>query len=86
MVYNSVPYCVCCSLNVAFLIGLWILWIIFFFSGVVAFATYFDCDPLSSGKIQRADMIIPYLVMDKLSHLKGLAGIFVAAVYGGVLR
>ncbi|XP_071532377.1 sodium-coupled monocarboxylate transporter 1-like [Panulirus ornatus] len=73
------------GLCIFFLCGLYCLWTVFFFSGLVAFATYSNCDPFTSGQIEKKDQIIPYLVMDKLSHLTGLAGIFVAAVYGGVL-
>ena len=58
----------------------------FYFSGLVAFATYVDCDPLKSGKIEKADQIIPFLVADKLSYLPGMSGLFVSAVYGAVLR
>nr|XP_053629338.1 sodium-coupled monocarboxylate transporter 1-like isoform X1 [Cherax quadricarinatus] len=68
-----------------FLIGLYLLWIMFYFSGLVAFATYSKCDPLTSGRIYKPDQIIPFLVSDKLSHLSGMSGVFVAAVYGGVL-
>ncbi|KAK8746443.1 hypothetical protein OTU49_017018, partial [Cherax quadricarinatus] len=68
-----------------FLIGLFLLWIVFDFSGLVAFATYSKCDPLTSGRISKPDQIIPFLVSDKLSHLSGMSGVFVAAVYGGVL-
>ncbi|XP_071543627.1 sodium-coupled monocarboxylate transporter 1-like isoform X1 [Panulirus ornatus] len=68
-----------------FTVGLLLLWGLFYFSGLVAYAIYKDCDPLTSGRIEKGDQIIPYLVMDKLSHLPGLAGLFLAAVYGGVL-
>ncbi|KAK3865008.1 hypothetical protein Pcinc_029361 [Petrolisthes cinctipes] len=68
-----------------FLVGLWVLWVLFFFSGLVAYATYSTCDPLAAGYINKADQILPYLVVQKLSHLPGLSGLFVAAVYGGVL-
>lgn len=68
-----------------FLVALWCLWIVFFFSGLVAYAIYRNCDPLTSGKITKADQIIPFLVTDKLGHIPAMAGIFVAAVYGGVL-
>ncbi|KAK3874637.1 hypothetical protein Pcinc_020456 [Petrolisthes cinctipes] len=68
-----------------FLVGLWVLWVLFFFSGLVAYSTYSTCDPLAAGYITKADQILPYLVTHKLSHLPGLAGLFVAAVYGGVL-
>ena len=69
-----------------FYVGLFILWTLFYFSGIVAYATYKDCDPFTSGRIQKADQIIPYLVADKLSDYPGLCGLFVAGVYGGVLR
>ncbi|ROT65751.1 sodium/solute symporter [Penaeus vannamei] len=68
-----------------FLFGLWALWVLFYFSGLVAYATYSTCDPLTAGSIEKADQIIPYLVVDKLGHIRGLPGLFVAAVYGGVL-
>lgn len=66
--------------------GLCAIWSTFYFSGLVAYATYKDCDPLTLGRIEKPDQILPYLVMDKLDHLTGVPGIFVAAVYGGVLR
>ncbi|XP_042865927.1 sodium-coupled monocarboxylate transporter 1-like [Penaeus japonicus] len=68
-----------------FLLGMVLLWGVFYTSGLVAYAIYKDCDPLTSGKIEKPDQIIPYMVTDKLSHLTGIAGLFVAAVYGGVL-
>lgn len=66
--------------------GLLFLWAIFYLTGLVAYATYRDCDPLTSGRIDKADQIVPYLVADKLGMFPGLPGLFVAAVYGGVLR
>ena len=69
-----------------FLVGLWCLWILFFFSGLVAYAMYSTCDPLTSGKITKPDQILPYLVINKLGHIPTLSGIFVAAVYGAMLR
>ncbi|KAK8388214.1 hypothetical protein O3P69_020240 [Scylla paramamosain] len=68
-----------------FLFGLWCLWSLFFFSGLVAYAVYSTCDPLTSEKISKPDQIIPFLVTNKLGHIPGMAGLFVASVYGGVL-
>lgn len=73
-------------LALLFFLGLTLLWGTFYVSGLVAYAIYSDCDPLNSGKIEKADQIIPYMVSDKLGHLTGMPGLFVAAVYGGVLR
>ncbi|XP_066946922.1 sodium-coupled monocarboxylate transporter 2-like [Macrobrachium rosenbergii] len=66
-------------------LGLCGLWLTFFFSGIVAYATYSDCDPLTSGRIDEPDQILPYLVVQKISHVPGMAGLFVAAVYSGML-
>ncbi|KAG0717056.1 Sodium-coupled monocarboxylate transporter 1 [Chionoecetes opilio] len=62
-----------------FLPGLWCMWILFFFSDMVAYAVYSTCDPLISGKIEKADQIIPFLVTDKLGHIPGVSGLFMAA-------
>nr|XP_053635135.1 sodium-coupled monocarboxylate transporter 1-like [Cherax quadricarinatus] len=68
-----------------FIMGLCLLWGIFYFSGLVAYAVYNNCDPYTSGRITKPDQLMPYLVANKLNHLPGLSGLFVAAVYGGVL-
>nr|XP_045586326.1 sodium-coupled monocarboxylate transporter 1-like [Procambarus clarkii] len=73
------------TLCVVFVGGLYLLWLLFFFCGLVAYAIYKDCDPFTSGRISKQDQILPFLVMDKLSYLPGVPGIFVAAVYGAVL-
>lgn len=73
------------SLALFFMVGMLVLWGLFYFSGVVAYGIYRDCDPLISGRIEKPDQILPFLVMDKLAYLKGLPGLFVAAVYGGML-
>ena len=56
------------------------------FSGLVAFASYEGCDPLKAGLIKKKDEIIPYFVMDKLGHLVGLPGVFLACLFAGALR
>ncbi|XP_045104374.1 sodium-coupled monocarboxylate transporter 2-like [Portunus trituberculatus] len=71
-------------LIVSFMLG--IMWLLLYSSGAVAYVMYRDCDPLISGRIEKPDQILPYLVINKLGHFTGLPGLFVAAVYGGVLR
>ncbi|KAL7640625.1 UNVERIFIED_CONTAM: hypothetical protein RMT77_008900 [Armadillidium vulgare] len=73
------------GLCVMFFVGLVVLWSLFYFTGLVAYAAYADCDPLATKQIEKADQIVPFLVADKLKHLPGMAGLFVAAVYGAVL-
>ncbi|XP_050713241.1 sodium-coupled monocarboxylate transporter 2-like isoform X2 [Eriocheir sinensis] len=72
-------------LVISFLVMLYALWLLCYLVGLVAYATYKDCDPITSGRVQKPDQILPYLVMEKLTRMPGLPGVFVAAVYGGVL-
>ena len=53
---------------------------------MTAYAAYKDCDPFTNGKIEKQDQILSYLVADKLSKYPGLCGLFLAGIYGGVLR
>ncbi|KAL7643247.1 UNVERIFIED_CONTAM: hypothetical protein RMT77_006538 [Armadillidium vulgare] len=55
------------------------------FCGLVVYASYAGCDPMALGIIKRNAEIIPYFVIDKLSFIPGLTGIFIAAIIGGSL-
>ncbi|XP_064095597.1 sodium-coupled monocarboxylate transporter 1-like [Macrobrachium nipponense] len=68
-----------------YFMGQCVLWLTFLFSGLVAYVAYSDCDPLTSGRIDEPDQILPYLVVHKISHVPGMAGLFAAAVYSGML-
>ncbi|RXG72982.1 hypothetical protein Avbf_05256, partial [Armadillidium vulgare] len=49
------------------LIGKFAISCLIFFCGLVIYATYAGCDPMTLGKIKKKDEIITYYVMDKLS-------------------
>lgn len=67
--------------------GLWLkLWLVlpvtavFYGTGVVLYAFYqVHGDPLASGKIVKADQILPYFVVTELPS--GFPGLFIAAIY-----
>jgi sodium-coupled monocarboxylate transporter 8/12 len=67
--------------------GLWLkLWMVlpvtavFYGVGVVLYAFYqVHGDPLSAGRIRRADQILPYFVVTELPG--GFPGLFIAAIY-----
>ncbi|RXG72753.1 Sodium-coupled monocarboxylate transporter 2 [Armadillidium vulgare] len=65
--------------------GIFFIYCLIFFAGLVAYANYAGCDPMALGIIKRKEQIIPYFVMDKLSFIPGLPGIFVATLVGGSL-
>lgn len=54
-------------------------------AGLVLFATYEGCDPLAAGLITKKDQILPFYVMDRLSSIPGLPGLFVACIFSGAL-
>lgn len=54
--------------------------------GIVIFANFADCDPITLGFIQRNDQIAPYFVLEYLSPTSGLIGLFIACLYSGALR
>ncbi|XP_058802925.1 putative sodium-dependent multivitamin transporter [Phymastichus coffea] len=69
-------------LNLPFLCGLSLLTC---FSGLAIYSYYYDCDPLLAGRIDTPDMLMPRYVMDSLSHLPGVAGLFVAGILSASL-
>ncbi|XP_070534914.1 sodium-coupled monocarboxylate transporter 2-like isoform X2 [Ptychodera flava] len=54
-------------------------------SGLVMYATYYDCDPYDAGYVDATDQLMPYFVMDILSFLPGLPGLFVSCMFSGAL-
>ncbi|KAB7507143.1 Sodium-coupled monocarboxylate transporter 1 [Armadillidium nasatum] len=66
-------------------IGMVVVYILIFGGGIIAYSIYDGCDPLDLGIIKKKEEILPYLVVDRLSYIKGLPGIFVATVIGGAL-
>ncbi len=55
------------------------------YSGLLIYATYFECDPLSTHLVKAKDQLLPLLVMDLLGDYPGLVGMFVAGVFSAAL-
>ncbi|XP_076063320.1 sodium-coupled monocarboxylate transporter 1-like [Oratosquilla oratoria] len=66
-------------------VGQLILRMSVFLCGLCAYATYYDCDPMAQGLLSSKDQILPYFVMDKMGHIYGVPGLFVAALFSGAL-
>ncbi|KAK7498024.1 hypothetical protein BaRGS_00010612 [Batillaria attramentaria] len=54
-------------------------------SGLVMYASYYNCDPLKLGVVSKADQLMPLFVMETLGEYPGLPGLFVACVYSAAL-
>ena len=48
------------------------------FSGLAMYSKYHNCDPFLKKRISSPDMLMPLYVMDTVSNIPGLPGIFVA--------
>lgn len=55
------------------------------YNGLLLYATYHDCDPLTTKLAVKKDQLIPLLVMSVLGEYKGLPGCFVAGVFSASL-
>lgn len=53
--------------------------------GMVIFANYADCDPLSLGYISKFDEIVPFYVEDKFLNFPGLLGLVMATLFNSAL-
>ncbi|KYN39969.1 Sodium-coupled monocarboxylate transporter 2 [Trachymyrmex septentrionalis] len=53
--------------------------------GMVIFANYADCDPLSLGYISKIDEIVPFYVEDKFSKVPGMLGLVMATLFNSAL-
>lgn len=68
-----------------FIFGVLILLSLCAYCGLLIYATYHDCDPLTTKLAQAKDQLLPLLVMDILGDYPGLPGLFVAGVFSAAL-
>ncbi|XP_047115232.1 sodium-coupled monocarboxylate transporter 2-like [Schistocerca piceifrons] len=55
------------------------------FTGLLIYATYHNCDPISAKAISRPDQLLPYYVMQVSTAVPGLPGLFVAGIFSAAL-
>ena len=55
--------------------------------GLIVYATYYKCDPLSlpGATVTNPNQILPYYVIDKLRNIRGSVGMLLAAIFAGSL-
>ncbi|XP_050094716.1 sodium-coupled monocarboxylate transporter 1 [Anopheles aquasalis] len=67
------------------LLGLIVVFLMNFYTGLMTFAHYSECDPLAAGQITAKDQLLPFYVMDVFGHIKFMTGIFVAGIFAASL-
>ncbi|XP_031626477.1 sodium-coupled monocarboxylate transporter 1 [Contarinia nasturtii] len=55
------------------------------YCGLLIYATYHDCDPLTTRLAKAKDQLLPLLVMKLFSDFPGLPGLFVSGVFSAAL-
>ncbi|KAF2898113.1 hypothetical protein ILUMI_08055 [Ignelater luminosus] len=55
------------------------------FTGLIMYAKYHECDPLTVGHIKRSDQMLAYYVLDVAKQIPGISGLFVAGVFSTAL-
>eukprot|EP00092_Neocalanus_flemingeri_P020321 GFUD01022011.1.p1 GENE.GFUD01022011.1~~GFUD01022011.1.p1 ORF type:complete len:631 (-),score=155.00 GFUD01022011.1:122-2014(-) len=66
-------------------LGIGSLLLICAYAGLVVFAFYHDCDPISTRQVEKKDQLFPLFVMQVMGDYPGVPGLFVAGVFSGAL-
>ncbi|KAH8340859.1 hypothetical protein KR059_008350, partial [Drosophila kikkawai] len=68
-----------------FILGLILMFALCLYNGLLLYATYYDCDPLTTKLAVAKDQLVPLLVVQSLSSFPGVPGMFVAGVFSAAL-
>ncbi|XP_064554489.1 sodium-coupled monocarboxylate transporter 2-like [Drosophila montana] len=67
------------------LIGFLLVMAMCIYIGMLAFAAYYHCDPITTGLARAKDQVIPLYVMQSAGVVPGIVGLFVAGVFSAAL-
>ncbi|CAH0402025.1 unnamed protein product [Chilo suppressalis] len=65
--------------------GIYIIVSLSCYTGLVIYATFAECDPLTTGAIRKSDQLLPYFVMTITGSIPALPGIFMSGVFSAAL-
>uniref|UniRef100_A0A182LRU4 Sodium/solute symporter n=1 Tax=Anopheles culicifacies TaxID=139723 RepID=A0A182LRU4_9DIPT len=68
-----------------FVIGWITVNVIFFLIGMLVYATYYRCDPLTTQLAKAKDQLLPLFVMETFAEYPGMTGVFVAGIFSAAL-
>jgi insulin-like growth factor 2 mRNA-binding protein 1 len=71
--------------QITYIGGIFLLNLMCYYNGLLLYATYHDCDPLTTKLAKAKDQIMPLYVMRILKNLPGLSGLFIAGVFSASL-
>lgn len=68
-----------------YVVGVTIMIFLCVYNGLLLYATYHQCDPLTTKLAKAKDQLMPLLVMEILKDMPGLPGLFIAGVFSAAL-
>ena len=68
-----------------FLVGVALMISLCMYNGLLLYATYHDCDPLTTKLAKAKDQLTPLMAMEIFKDLPGLTGLFIAGVFSASL-
>ncbi|XP_021706833.1 sodium-coupled monocarboxylate transporter 1 isoform X2 [Aedes aegypti] len=68
-----------------FIFGMILVIVLLSSIGMLIYATYHDCDPLTTNLAAAKDQLLPLFVMDIFQNYPGAAGVFVAGIFSAAL-
>lgn len=68
-----------------YVVGVSVMIFLCVYNGLLLYATYHDCDPLTTKLAKAKDQMMPLLVMEILQDIPGLSGLFIAGVFSAAL-
>ncbi|CAG9811867.1 unnamed protein product [Chironomus riparius] len=71
--------------HILFTIGVIVLISLCIYNGLLLFAMYHDCDPLTTKLAKAKDQLLPLLAMETLKDYPGLSGLFISGVFSAAL-
>lgn len=84
--YMSLPNLKKAKLSIGmFTIGMGVFVSACCYAGLLIYAHYNQCDPMSVGLVKTDDQLFPHYVMEIVGHLQGIPGLFIAGVFGAAL-
>ncbi|KAK3908024.1 Sodium-coupled monocarboxylate transporter 2 [Frankliniella fusca] len=66
-------------------VGIFLLVSMSCYTGLLIFATFHDCDPVSAHVINKSDQLLPFYVMELAGAVPGLPGVFMSGVFSAAL-
>lgn len=68
-----------------YVVGVSLMIFLCVYNGLLLYATYHDCDPLTTKLAKAKDQMMPLLVLEILRDIPGLSGLFIAGVFSAAL-